>query len=759
MGTDSHVVGRRVPRLESWDKVTGRARYTADLRPADALFATCLRSPYAHARVAYIDSSAAEQLPGVYAVVTHANAPEKRFNRANKWPGDLDFLAQDETLLTSVARHVGDRIAVVAAVDEDAAREALSLIRVEFEVLPAVFHVSDATQPEAPTVHEGTGNVAARVSIETGDFAKALASADLIFEQRYTTHAANQCPIEPHVCFTVPDDHGRITIFSSTQLPFTVQRAVANVLGLALDRVRLVKPEIGGGFGSKDELGLEALCTLLALRTGRAVYMEYTREEEFYHSHRHPATIFLTTGVRRDGTIVARGAKVLENTGAYASMGPKVLKAGFYHWAGLYPCADMRFEGLCVYTNLPPSGAFRGYGNPQVTFAMESQMDEIAAAIGIDPVELRLKNAVRRGDRHPLGFTVESCGLENCLKQGAEWIGFAEKRENPSAISEGDVQRGVGCACAIHVSGAQPSAPEVSSAVLRLEEDGTFTLLSGTAEIGTGTTTVLAQIAAEVLGIGVEGVHVVPVDTDQVPYDPGAYGSRTTFIAGGAAKLAAEDARHRLLDFVARDLDVPPQAVVCGRGRVYVASEPDRGLTFPEIARAFARSDGTHLVGEATYSPKQNAPPFAAAFAEVTVDVGTGIIRVDRLVLAQDAGVVINPLMLEGQMEGGAYQGLGYAISEELVFDPDTGRILNPDLMDYRLPTPADMPELHTIIVETSDPSGPFGAKGAGEIPLVPIAPAVANAVFNATGVRIRDLPLTPERVLRALRERSAAEQ
>lgn len=745
------VVGKRVPRIDGWSKVTGRATYTADLRPRNALVAGFLVSPHPHARIQSIDTASASGLPGVKAILTSENTPDRPFNRANKWPKDVEFLPQDERLFPRTVRHVGDRVAAVAAVDEDTLREALKRIKVDYALLPAAFDPATSLSAEALRIHPN-GNLAHRFVESSGDIEAALEMADHVFEERFTTQAAAQVPVEPHTCFAAVDDAGRLGIWTATQLPFTVQRGVAQILDLGVGEIRLVKPELGGGFGAKDEIGIEPIVAMLALRTGRAVYMEYSREEEFYHSHRHPSEILLKTGVNKDGRLVARQAITTLNTGAYASMGPKVLRAGLNHWAALYPVEHMQYEGSLAYTNIPPSGAFRGYGNPQITFAMECHMDTIAHELGIDPVDLRKRNHIRSGEIYPMGgWTIQSCGLSECLDKGAERMDFRSKHGHSSS-QDGPLRRGVGVAAAIHVSGAQPSAPELSSASVRLNEDGTVTVSSGTPDLGTGAKTIQAQLVASTLGIPMKSVHIVPLDTDTVPYDPGAFGSRTTFVGGMAVKLAAEDLRRQLLEQIGDRLGVRPEQLVCADGKIFVREHPERGMSLAEAAFSIQFDQTPHvLVGRADYAPQHNAPPFVAHFAEVTVDVETGVITVEKLVLAQDSGVVINPLQLEGQMEGGAYQGLGYSIMEELAIDPESGSLTNPSLMDYRMFTPADMPEIETLFVETVDPGGPFGAKGAGEIVLVAVAPAVANAVYDALGVRIRDLPLTSDRVLTAL--------
>jgi len=765
-GQPTHVVGKSEPRVDGVKLATGRATFADDVQMPGMLHARLLLSPHAHARIRRIDASRARALPGVHAVLTYEDLPAVRFTTAGQSypePSPADTVSLDRKV-----RFVGDRVAAVAAESPQIAEEALRLIEVEYEVLPAVLDMEEAMRPGAPQIHDepdargiydAARNVAAHLEAEAGDPDGAFAASHLVLEREYRTQQVQQTPIETHVCVTWWDEDDRLVIRTSTQVPFHVRRILAPVLGLPPRRIRVIKPRIGGGFGVKQEVLIEDICAHLTMATGRPVRLEYTRREEFQSSRsRHPQILRLKAGVAEDGRLLALEMRLLGNTGAYgchaltvqANTGSKALS--------LYRCQNLRFAMDAVYTNLPPAGAFRGYGVPQGFFAVESFMDELAEALGMDPVDLRRKNWVREGDVFALakalgegreGFEtpIQSCGLPECVEQGAEAIGWGQvPRLDPARPH---VRRGQGIACATQGSGI--AGLDMGAASIKMNDDGSFNLLMGATDLGTGSDTALAQIAAEVLGAELEDIIVYSSDTDFTPFDKGAYASSTTYISGGAVKKAAEEVARQIKAVAAKMLDADPQTLCLAERAVWA---PDgRHVSLEEVALHSLHVEEQHqIMATASHMSYLSPPPYAATFAEVEVDVETGEVRVTKLVCAVDCGFAINPAAAEGQIEGGVAQALGYAVCEEMVYDEE-GRLVNPSFRDYHIFRADEMPEIRAILVPTYEPSGPFGAKAVAEIPMNGVAPAVANAIYAATGVRIRQIPFTPERVLKALRE------
>jgi len=531
----------------------------------------------------------------------------------------------------------------------------------------------------------------------------------------------------------------------------TLYQVIAKVLGLPLNKVEIILPHVGGAFGGKlDAFQHEFVCALLAMKTGRPVKMVYDRVEEFCAGRtRHPAIIDLKVGVKNDGRLTAIQGKVILDTGAYASHGPGVTFLASAFLGGLYRCPNVKIEGYCVYTNNPIAGAFRGYGNPQATFARELIMDRIANELGLDPLEFRLKNFERAGDMHTYGFPITSCAIEECVKKGAQAIGWDRRKNLKKA--EGIKRRGVGVACMVHQSSAYNFHSVVSSAAITCNENGTVNLLVGAADLGTGIKTALAQIVAEELGLRFEDINVTPTNTTITPMDEGSYGSRSTFVIGNAVIAAARDLKLKLLRRAAEIMKVNADNLECKEGAVFVKENPEKRISIAEVIHhCMFTFPAIVPIGVGSYQPSGQPPPYGAVFAEVEVDTETGLVKVSRVVSVQDVGKAINPSIVEGQIEGAIAQGLGYALTEELVIGKE-GRPLNPTFLDYKLFTSTDMPDVQVILVESMDPIGPFGAKGVGEASLIPVAPAVANAIYDAIGVQIKELPITPERVLRAL--------
>jgi putative selenate reductase molybdopterin-binding subunit len=776
-GSPLKVVGRSSRKIDGEKLVLGRATFVDDIEMRGLLHCKVLWSPHAHARIIRIDTSKAEALPGVHAVLTHLNVPRVPFTTAGQGhpePSPYDYYSFDHKV-----RYVGDRVAAVAAETADIAEHALALIDVEYEVLPAILDAADAMKENAPIIHdepESTGihdpsrNLAAHIFAEVGDVEDALAKAEVILDREYSVPYVQQTPIEPHVSMAWIDEDNRIVIRTSTQVPFHARRIVARAIGVPVKRIRVIKPRIGGGFGSKQEVMIEDLVALMALRTKRPVKLEYTREEEFVNSRtRHPQRLRLRIGAQRDGTLTAMDLYTLANTGAYGSHALTVQTCTGQKPLSLYRCPNLKFEADVVYTNLPIAGAYRGYGVPQGFFAVESGMDELAYMLDLDPLELRKKNAVRSGDNLELARIlgegkeghpqiVDSCGLGECIEKGAAaigWWGRGHGGKRPRVGSAPHLRRGIGVACLMH--GTAIPGVDMGAASIKMNEDGSFNCQIGATDLGTGADTVIAQIVAETLHVPVDDVIVYAADTDMTPFDVGAYASSTTYISGRAAMKAALDVRSQILGVASKLLDGDPVDSLEIRDKRVYRKRDQHSVSFAEISlHSLYAADQFQIQGVASHVSLDCPPPFAAQFAEVEVDTETGHVRLLRFVSAVDCGQAINPLMCEGQIEGGAMQAMGYGLTEEMIFD-ERGRMLNPSLRDYRIFSSMDMPDMQTILVQTHEPSGPYGAKSVAEIPIDGPAPAIANAVYDAIGVRLRQIPLVPERVWRAMREEGAA--
>ena len=762
---DHAVVGRAVTRYDGPDKVTGRARYTGDLKLPGMIHGKILGSPIAHGLIRRIDVTRARALPGVLAVITGADVPDK-------WYGVSPAREDEQILARDRVRYVGDEIAAVAAVDAETAERALKLIEVEFEALPAVFDPEAALAPGAPLVHPEdpryAGNVNTRVNWHFGDVEKGFSEADHVRKQRFVGNRTYQSPLEPHAALARWEPHGdRLTLWSSTQTPHYLHRSLSRTLDIPMGRIRVIRPAVGGGFGAKAEATpLDFCAAILARLTGRPVMMQYSREEMHLHFRgRHKQFIDLAIGVKRDGAITAVHQEVVLDGGAYTSFG--VITA---YYAGsmlptLYRIPNYRYDGLRVYTNLPASGAFRGHGVPQPRFAFESLLDMIADDLALDPIEIRLRNAMEPGTRTCNELDISSCELRQTLERARDASGWLAKR---GRLPRG---KGIGVGSGGFVSGAaypiyRSDFPH-SNAVIRVHEDGTGVSLHITAaEIGQGSDTVMAQVAAEELGIPYEQVWLAECDTVLSPLDLGAYSSRLTLMGGNAVRMAAREVKGRLLEVAAGELGCDVGALVARQGRIFVRDHPGLGLDWADAARiAFSRQGP--VVGTGSYRPPRNlgggfkggavgtspAYSFSTVVAEVTVDLETGYVSVDRVTDFSDAGTVINPATFHGQVEGSIVMGLGETLLEDTVVGAG-GRFANPNLHDYLIPTIADTPEITTAAVESYEPHGPFGAKEIGEGSLLPVLGAIANAIYDACGVRVTELPITPEKILAGLRTR-----
>ena len=734
------IVGKPVPKVDGPELATGSAVYGYDVKIPNMLHAKILGSPHAHAMIKKIDVSTAESLPGVKKVITFKDVPKVSFN-----PGFYMVDPKDKFIMNEKVRFVGEPVAVVAAVDEDTAEEALGLIEVEYEVLPAVFDPEEAMKPGGPKIHEAERNLVAHITNEWGDIEAGFKKADYIFENRYTTSRQAHAPIEPHACLATYE-LGKLTIWSNTQVPFQLRHTLSETLGIPQNRIRVITTYIGGGFGGKHEIIFEPICAILSMKTGKPVKLRLTREEVFYATTtRHPCIVELKTGIKMDGSIAARHVRVILNTGAYASHGPAVAGAMSTREVGLYRSPNFKFEADVVYTNSPIAAAFRGYGNPQQTFAVESQLDDIAEKLAIDPVELRLKNVIQATDIYLWTRSkMKSYGLKECITKAAKTIDWEQKAKDRGR--DEIKKRGVGIACLMHNTGAAPFLKEVSSAIVKVNQDGSVQLVSGLVDIGQGISTTAVQIVAEELGVPFKDVVITRPDTEFVPLDRGTYASGTLYIGGEAARRAAADAKQQILTRAAKTMKVKISDLDIKDGYISVK----RGL---KVKKSVGEVVGEEqIIGRETFAPSENAPTFGAQTVEVEVDTENGEVRILKLVYAHDLGKAINPAIVEGQIEGGAVMGLGYTLTEDFVLDGE-GRSINKNFTDYKILHATDIPEIKPIIVESKEPTGPFSAKGVGEPSLVPTAGAIANAIYRATGARVQDLPLTSQKVFMAIKK------
>ena len=776
-----NVINSRVPRVDARAKVTGDARYTADLSMPNMLYGALLQSPHAHAKILNIDTSAAKKLIGVKEVVTAKEASPIKFGLSPARYDEMMFCMEK-------VRYVGDEIAAVAAVDPDTAMEAISLIKVDYEELPAYFNIFDAMKEGAMLIHDDyPGNINAEVHQEFGNVEEAFKQCDYIRTDKFVNKKQDGAFIEPQACLANYDMDGNLILYSSTQAPHYVQRILSMVLNVPIGKVRVVKPYVGGGFGPKASAStLELTACFLSMKTGRPVKMVFNREQVFMHSRaRHQFFHELTTGVKKDGTLVALKNTCYLDGGAYSSFGIATIYYAGSLLGAPYKLPNMKYDGYRVCTNTPTCVAQRGHGGVAARAAWEQQLDIIAEELKMDPVEFRLKNIMQRGDVTCNDFNMSSLGMKECLeavRDGSEW--GKKKGKLPKG-------KGIGVACGFFVSGAgypiYRSDTFHSTAMIKLSEDGgTADLYTASAEIGQGSDTILSMIAAEAMGIRYENVKIHSGDTD-FGVDLGAYSSRQTLMSGHAVKMAGEDVKRQVLGVLSNtlkipieDMDIKDGFIIFKKGNVdfsglrsYYIKE-HRGwtdqpagdkLTFKEAARIAYLEKGV-VVGGGAYKPGElggkykgatvgTSPAYgcSAQVVEVTVDMETGKITVDNMTDAHDCGFAINRTNVEGQMQGSLSMGLGEALFEEVKFDPN-GKVANATLGEYRIPTALDMPNVKTIIVESDEPNGPFGAKEVGEGAIMPTIPAILNAVYDAVGVRINELPITSERIFMALKDK-----
>ncbi|MDI7258717.1 MAG: molybdopterin-dependent oxidoreductase [Thermodesulfobacteriota bacterium] len=754
-----NVVGKREPMLDALEKATGQARFTDDLSFPGMLFGKVLRSPHPHAKVLDVDLSGALKIKGVRGAISGKDIPKKMY-------GIVPMAKDEYALAIDKVRYIGDDVASVIAISPDVAEEAISKIRVDYEVLPAVFDPLEAMKPGAPIIHDNVpNNASATIRKEFGNVEKAFSESDFVFEDTFQTQAINHCPIEPQAAIAVVDYSGKVTLWSSTQIPFFLRRNLATTLDIPESKVRVIKPKVGGGFGQKIDLFAKDFCAaFFAMKTKKPVKFVYEREEVFTSTRqRHPMHIQLKSGMKRDGTIHAQQFRVIADGGAYNSTAPLMITLACYFIMLPYRIENLFFEGYHVYTNKPVGGAMRGHGIPQVRFAVETQLDVIAEKMGMDPLELRLKNAFQSGEPHPAKLLVQSCGFSETLIKAAEGIGWKEKR------GELPFGRGVGLAGASFPSGVSNMSHISSGAIVKIERDGSITLLTGAADIGQGAETVISQIVAEELGVSLGDIRITAADTEITPLDPGTFGSGVTLRAGNAARMAAHEAKEKLFEAVAEKLEVEINELEAKDRRIYVKGQPEMVMSLQEAIKEYQYSDRPMpIIGRGSYHPPVKEPTtllkedgnFSPAYsfmtqaAEVAVDTKTGRVNVLNVVAAHDCGRAINPMLVEGQLEGSVVGGMGQALYEEVL--TEKGQVLNPSFLDYGIPTAMEVPTIASVEVETDDPEGPFGAKESGEGTQLAPAPAIINAIYDAIGVRFKSLPVTPDKVLEALKNKKA---
>lgn len=759
------VVGKNVKKLDSVIRATGDAKYTTDMSVPNMLFGKILRSPHAHANIKSINTEKAEALPGVGAVITWKDVSRVPYSTAGYpkhtisgiLPVPMSYL-EDKYVLDNKVKYYGEPVAAVAAADEKTAEEALKLIEVEYEVLEAVFDVEEATKPDAPDVHPGTRKNVADKVIKKGDVEKGFAEAYYTFEDTFTTVGQQHACMEPSASLAQVDASGKITLWSTTQVPFHIRRNIHEILGIPMNKIRVVKPPLGGGFGERQMLQYEVMCVSLAMKAKKPVKIVTSREENLsYSTQRHPAKMKIKTGFTKDGILTAMQVEVTTNAGAYTGHSPYVTGAMFSKIP--YRCENILFNAHIVYTNLPDSGAFRGYGNPQISFARECHFDRVAKELGLDPIEFRIKNFVRVGEKNPLALSsswiLEANGIEECLRKGAKEIGFYEPKVKPADKNK---VRGKGLSVAMHVSGTS-AEPDFSSAQIRLNEDGTLMVLIGSPDLGQGSDTSSAQVAAETVGVKIEDVSVFSSDTDFTSFDMGSYASRQSYVGLNGIKRAAQKVKADILRYAFEmNPKIHKENLDTVDGWVVRRENGEKVVKISEVAfyALYHSPDPMRIEESASYSAQNCPPALAAHFAEVEVDKETGEIKILQYVAAHDVGRAINPSIVEGQIEGATVQGIGYVLSEDMQYDKN-GRLINRTYTDYKVPRALDIPDIDkfkSIIVESYEPSGPYGAKSVAEMGVAPVPGAIANAVHDAIGVRFNALPITKERVIAALKEK-----
>lgn len=755
-----NVIGQRLPMIDAAPKVKGTAQFTDDIVLPGMLYGRLVRSPYPHAKILNIDTSRAEKLPGVKAVLTGKDIPDRKYGIVPK--------AKDEyALAKGKVRYMGDEVAAVCASDPEIAEEAAELVKVEYEELPALYDPLDSIKEGAIEIHEGVkNNISASIRKEFGDVEKAFAESDFVYEDTYYSQGVNHAPMEPHAAVAQFDPlKQELTVWSSTQIPFFLRRNLATTLLIPETKVRIIKPKVGGGFGQKIDMFAKDFCAAwFAMHLGRPVKFLYDREEVFICTRqRHPMYVKVKTGMKKDGTILAQQFLAHADGGAYNSTAPLMITLSCFFLMIPYHVENLLYEGYHVYTNKPVGGAMRGHGIPQARFAVERQIDMIGERMGLDPAEIRMKNSIHAGERHPAKLEIHTCGFYDSVRLAADAIGWKEKR---GKLPFG---RGVGLAGASFPSGVSNMSHISSGSVVQLGRDGAVNVFTGAADIGQGAETVIGQIVAEEIGVPLEDVRVTAADTGVTPLDPGTFGSGVTVRAGNAAKLAAMALKRKLFEFVADEMEANVEDLRAKNREIFVEGSPDKSMKLSEALKRYQYADlPMPIVGRGSWMAPATEPTtllkengnfapnysFMTQAAEVEVDLKTGKVKLLKMVTAHDCGRALNPMLVEGQLEGSVVGGMGQALYEDTIVE--NGSMMNPSFTDYGFPTMMETPEIGCIEVETDDPLGPFGAKEAGEGTQLAPAPAIVNAIYDAIGIDFNELPITPEKVLEALEKKKA---
>jgi len=758
------VIGKSLPRVDALDKALGKSIYGADMNLPGMLHAKVLRSEVPHAEIVSINTKAAERIEGVEAIITAKDVPDITIGMLT-W--DYQIFARHKV------RYIGEPIAAVAAVSLEVAEKALSLVEVKYKELTGVFDPIEAMKDGASQIHEKIfdvfstqlhkvdKNICARRRICRGNVALGFDESDIIIKNTYTSPMLEHCHLEPHAALASVDPSGKFTIWSSTQLPFIIRDSLARAFQIPLSKIRVIGTYLGGGFGGKSDFMCEPYCLALTQKTGKPVKMVTTRKEEFIASTvRHPMIVESETGVKKDGTLIAKKIDIIQDCGAYCDVGDYVLLYACLFSTGPYRIPNVEVEGILVYTNQQIGGPMRAFGVPQVTFAYESDMDIIAEKLGMSPVEIRRKNLIDEGDLLITGQKVEWSGPKETMEGVLQKTNWEDIRRG---TDDSKKKRGRGIAC-FHYNSAMANFVDYAGASLKMNEDGSINVLVSNAELGQGAETVLSQIAAEELGLFMEDVSIHSYDTDVTPLDTiGANATRTTYVCGKAVKIAAEKARRQLIKLAAQALEAREDDLELKNRMVSVKGSPDRVIPVSDVCKMGLVIHGEPIVSSGTFKTKKVVPidlktgqgkaadhyVYGTSVAEVEVDVETGNVKVLRIASAHDVGRAINPMLVEGQIEGGAAMGIGHALTEEIL--RRDGETLNPNLHDYKVPTSLDVPSIESIIIEGYGSDGPFGAKGIGEPAIIPVIPAITNAIYDAIGVRINDLPITQEKIFLAL--------
>lgn len=745
MNESLKYVGKNFPIHDAVAKATGAIKYTGDMEFPSMLHAKVLFSPVPHAKILHIDVSEALALPGVLGVYTHENTPEVRYNSQVWYAGQQSI--KDERIFSDTVRFIGDRIAAVVAISGLIALKAISLIKVEYEELPAVYDPETALKEKSKVIFSK--------EISTGKVSDTLRGAEFIAEDRVETPKIHHAAMETHVCLAVPDFSGKITVYTPCQILYSVRLIVANVLGMPFNKIRVIKTPMGGSFGGKQEVILEPLCAFLAKATVKPVRIELDRKESIISTRTRTRTIgYVKTAVSKDGKILAREVEMVVDTGAYTSNGGIVSMAMGKKLFRLYRIENQLYRPKVVHTNTPVAGAARGYGSPQIHAITEINLDHAARIINMDPIEFRLKNLVHPYDSDPTGAPgVGNARIIDCVKAGAETFRWTERREAARRINSDSIRRrGVGMACATHANGYFGAFQDFSTMTLRMLEDGSMILNSGIQDLGCGTVTTLKQIIAEVMDINPDCIEAPEGDTETSPYDIGSQASRVTHVCGRAALEVAQKVRELFTNEAAKVLKCPPADLFMDNGYIRMGLSGEHSISFGEMIRRIQKENLCEIIVTHTYKASDNPGSYGANFVELEVNTLTGLVKIIDILAVHDVGKAINPEFVRGQIYGGIQMGIGMALTEDLEVDPGTGRTRSDSFSKYHLINTPDMPPVEVILIEQGEDNGPFGAKSIGEIATCPTAPAIVNAVNHALGTNLTVLPLTPERIIEALK-------